>query len=101
MRRLRGCLVGMLLMLLGVLAPCAIIEGGSQLYMRANNLVMDAWTFRASQPLPYQGSEYFSTEFIAESYTQPGQWILVPSGDTHHIVRLGVGDARVVEIEVR
>ena len=33
--------------------------------------------------------------------SQPGQWILVPSGDTHHIVRLGVGDARVVEIEVR
>jgi len=33
--------------------------------------------------------------------TQPGQWILVPSGDTHHIVRLGVGDARVVEIEIR
>jgi hypothetical protein len=33
--------------------------------------------------------------------TQPGQWILVPSGDTHHIVRLGVGNARVVEIEVR
>jgi len=32
---------------------------------------------------------------------QPGQWILVPAGDTHHIVRLGVGDARVVEIEVR
>jgi hypothetical protein len=33
--------------------------------------------------------------------TQPGQWILVPSGDTHHVVRLGVGDARVIEIEVR
>ena len=33
--------------------------------------------------------------------TQPGQWILVPSGDTHHVVRLGAGDARVVEIEVR
>jgi hypothetical protein len=33
--------------------------------------------------------------------TQPGQWILVPGGDTHHVVRLGVGDARVVEIEVR
>jgi hypothetical protein len=33
--------------------------------------------------------------------TQPGQWIFVPGGDTHHIVRLGVGDARVVEIEVR
>lgn len=33
--------------------------------------------------------------------TQPGEWIYVPSGDTHHIVRLGVGDARIVEIEVR
>lgn len=33
--------------------------------------------------------------------TQPGQWILVPSGDTHHVVRLGAGNARVVEIEVR
>jgi quercetin dioxygenase-like cupin family protein len=33
--------------------------------------------------------------------TQPGQWILVPPGDTHHVVRLGPGNARVVEIEVR
>jgi quercetin dioxygenase-like cupin family protein len=33
--------------------------------------------------------------------TQPGQWILVPGGDTHHVVRLGAGDARIVEIEVR
>ena len=33
--------------------------------------------------------------------TQPGQWIMVPSGDTHHIVRLGPGETRIVEIEVR
>ena len=33
--------------------------------------------------------------------TQPGQWILVPAGDTHHMVRLGTGAARIVEIEVR
>ena len=33
--------------------------------------------------------------------TQPGQWIMVPPGDTHHVVRLGPGNARVVEIEVR
>jgi hypothetical protein len=33
--------------------------------------------------------------------TQPGQWLLIPAGDTHHIVRLSTGDARVVEIEVR
>jgi hypothetical protein len=32
---------------------------------------------------------------------QPGQWVLIPSGDTHHVVRLGTADARIVEIEVR
>lgn len=32
---------------------------------------------------------------------QPGQWLLVPRGDTHHLVRLGTADARVVEVEVR
>jgi hypothetical protein len=32
---------------------------------------------------------------------QPGQWLLVPAGDTHHLVRLGTSDARVVEIEIR
>lgn len=32
---------------------------------------------------------------------RPGQWILVPAGDTHHLVRLGIEDAHVVEIEVR
>ena len=32
---------------------------------------------------------------------QPGQWVLIPSGETHHVVRLGTADARLVEIEVR
>ena len=32
---------------------------------------------------------------------QPGQWVLIPAGDTHHLVRLGTTDARIVEIEVR
>jgi hypothetical protein len=32
---------------------------------------------------------------------QPGQWVLIPSGDSHHLVRLGTGDAHIVEIEVR
>jgi quercetin dioxygenase-like cupin family protein len=30
-----------------------------------------------------------------------GQWLLVPKGDAHHVVRLGNDDARVIEIEVR
>lgn len=32
---------------------------------------------------------------------QPGQWLIVPAGDRHHLVRLGTTDAHVVEIEVR
>jgi quercetin dioxygenase-like cupin family protein len=32
---------------------------------------------------------------------RPGHWVLVPRGDTHHLVRLGTGDAHLVEIEVR
>jgi quercetin dioxygenase-like cupin family protein len=32
---------------------------------------------------------------------QPGQWLLIPQGDTHHLVRLGTADARLLEIEVR
>ena len=32
---------------------------------------------------------------------QPGQWLLVPGGDRHQIVRLGTGETRLVEIEVR
>jgi predicted metal-dependent enzyme (double-stranded beta helix superfamily) len=31
----------------------------------------------------------------------PGQWIVIPAGDRHHLVRLGTTDARVVEVEVR
>jgi quercetin dioxygenase-like cupin family protein len=32
---------------------------------------------------------------------RPGQWVLVPAGDTHHLVRLASADARIIEIEVR
>ena len=32
---------------------------------------------------------------------QPGQWLLIPQGDTHTVVRLGTADARLLEIEVR
>ena len=32
---------------------------------------------------------------------RPGQWVLVPAGDTHHLVRLGNDESQIVEIEVR
>ena len=31
----------------------------------------------------------------------PGQWVLIPRGETHTVVRLGNVDARLLEIEVR
>ena len=31
----------------------------------------------------------------------PGQWVLVPAGDAHHLVKLGNDDGQVIEIEVR
>jgi quercetin dioxygenase-like cupin family protein len=31
----------------------------------------------------------------------PGQWVLIPRGETHTVVRLGNIDARLMEIEVR
>ncbi len=31
---------------------------------------------------------------------QPGQWLIVPAGDPHHLVRLGTTYAQVVEVEL-
>lgn len=31
----------------------------------------------------------------------PGQWVLVPAGDSHHLVKLGTDESQLVEIEVR
>ena len=32
---------------------------------------------------------------------QPGQWVLIPAGESHHLVRLATTDAQIIEIEVR
>ena len=32
---------------------------------------------------------------------RPGQWVLIPAGDSHHLVRLGNEDGQILEIEVR
>ena len=31
----------------------------------------------------------------------PGQWVLIPAGDAHHLVKLGTDDGQIIEIEVR
>lgn len=74
MKRTRGCLIRGLLVLLSVLLPCAAIELAAKVHLGANALYLDAWSFRLSQPAPYQNAAYFSLEFIAESFAQPGGW---------------------------
>jgi hypothetical protein len=32
---------------------------------------------------------------------RPGQWVFVPAGETHYVVRLGVDPAHIVEVELR
>jgi len=32
---------------------------------------------------------------------RPGQWVFVPAGGSHYVVRLGVDPARIVEVELR
>lgn len=64
---------------IGVLVSGAVLSDGPDTQAKAN----------ASAPVGIK------------QLTEQGQWIFVPRGDTHHIVRLGTADARVVEIEVR
>ena len=64
---------------IGVLVSGAVLSDGPDTQAKAN----------ASAPIGIK------------QLTEQGQWIFVPRGDTHHIVRLGTADARVVEIEVR
>jgi hypothetical protein len=48
-----------------------------------------------------QAKEYAPAAVGLKQLTEPGEWLLVPAGDTHHIVRIGPNDARLVEIEIR
>lgn len=75
MKQTRGCLTRTGIIILSVLFTCSMIELAARVYLRTNDLYLDAWTFRASQPAPYQKSDYFSAAFIAESRANPGGWI--------------------------
>jgi quercetin dioxygenase-like cupin family protein len=48
-----------------------------------------------------QAKAYAPAAVGLKQLDQTGQWLLVPKGDSHHVVRLGKDDARVIEIEVR
>lgn len=48
-----------------------------------------------------RAKEFAPASVGLKQLTQPGEWLLVPAGDTHHVVSLGAGAAQLVEIEVR
>jgi hypothetical protein len=48
-----------------------------------------------------QAKAYAGAPVGLRQLDQTGQWLVVPGGDKHHLVRLGTTDAHVVEIELR
>ncbi len=53
-----------------------LIEGITRLIY--HRTYTNAYDFRLSRPAPYMQSEYFSAEFVKESFHQPGKWINPP-----------------------
>ncbi len=51
-----------------------VLELFARLYFTGFVLPMSYEDFRKKQPAPYQDAPYFSQEFIAESFEQPGGW---------------------------
>lgn len=52
----------------------AVLEIGARIFNRLSNFPKSQYEFRKTQPAPYQYASYFSQEFIAESFKQPGGW---------------------------
>jgi hypothetical protein len=76
----RAILVNLSLVLVSTLFAVALVEGSFRIYA---HFVPQPFTshlhFRLSKPPPYAKSEYFSREFIHESFAEPGGWRTDPS----------------------
>jgi hypothetical protein len=76
----RAVLVNLSLVLASTLFTLALVEGAFRIYA---HFVPQPFTshlhFRLSKPPPYAKSEYFSREFIHESFDEPGGWRTDPS----------------------
>jgi len=79
MCKCKHAILGIVISLFSFLVSITIIEGIARVYEIINLPPQTHFAFRATQPLPYKNSPYYSTEFIEESFKQPGGW-LYPSG---------------------
>ena len=61
--------------LAAVLICLAVLELGARAWLgAAGERITDHRQFRSTQPAPYRDAPYFSREFVAESFAQPGGW---------------------------
>jgi lysophospholipase L1-like esterase len=74
---LKTLLVNILVFVVGGVGIEAVFRAAGEGYS-------DDREFRATQPAPYRSAPFFSAEFIAESFRQPGGWRPLPG--THAIL---------------
>jgi lysophospholipase L1-like esterase len=62
-----------------VLLALAALEGFARIQARiTGERIVEHRAFRATQPPPYRDAPYFSPEFLAESFEEPGGWETPP-----------------------
>src|SRR5258708_24341385 len=71
--------INLLISLVSTFSSIILLEFIARFYLLLFPLPLDLWSFRRTQPPPYQSAPYFSQEFIDESYLEPGKWI-TPEG---------------------
>lgn len=57
-----------------ILIVVLTLEFLSWFYVEYFSIPTTAFDFRIKQPRPYQNNDYFSRDFVKESYLQPGGW---------------------------
>jgi len=67
--------------ILTVLTISVSLELFSWFYIKYFSVPTTSFDFRIKQPAPYKNAEYFSKEFIMESFFQPGKWKYTENGD--------------------
>lgn len=77
MVKIKIILINIALVILSISFILFLIESITRLVYK--NHYFDNLEFRLSRPEPYNSSEYFSKDFIYESFEQPGKWINPPN----------------------
>jgi hypothetical protein len=79
-RTLRQWCINLALFTASLILALGLAEGGCRVYcVFVPPTVTSLYQLRVSRPPPYQTADYFSRDFINESFSQPGGWKTDPS----------------------